>query len=482
MVSPKRAAEIDSYMINTLSIPSLVLMEQAAMGIADAVKEFHAAKKVIVLCGKGNNGGDGYAAARILITMGYDVCVLAAGEASTDDAKANAALIKKLGKLEYIDENSDFFGKHADADIIIDALFGTGLTRTPTGVYAKLIDEINKHTAKVVSADIPSGVYGANGQTEKAVKADVTVTFQYAKPGHFIYPGREYTGKLIIKSIGTNEGLIPSKMFHVDSCALEKRRNNTNKGSFGKLSVIAGKKGMAGAAVMCAKASVAAGSGLTRVGTTEFVMEPVQKNVPEATAVCLGEDTIDAGKAAAFAEGALAIGPGLGTGEDIYELLLKTLPLSIPKIVDADALNVIAEHNELRALLKGSLITPHPKEFSRLSGMSMDEILSDPIKATESLSKELGAAVLLKGSTTVVSDGERTAIVTAGHPGMAKGGSGDVLTGVAGSLTAQGYTPFEAGYMAAYFCGKAGERAAAKKGGYSMSPMDTKDNLSMEQE
>lgn len=479
VVMPKRANEIDKYMIETLSIPSVILMEQAACGIADTVCEL-GGKKVIVLCGKGNNGGDGYAAARILLTRGYDVYIGAVGDAYTDDAKLNAALLKKLGRAVIIDKDSDFMKRHSDADIIVDALFGTGLTRTPEGVYAKLIDEINTSSAKVVAADIPSGIYGSNGQGEKAVKADITVTFQYAKPGHFIYPGREHTGKLIVKTIGTNEGLIPSDMFFIDSCSLEKRQNNTNKGSFGKLSIIAGKKGMAGAAVLCARASVAAGSGLTRVGTTEFCMNILQSSVPEATTVQLGKEHIEPIKAAEFIDGTAAIGPGLGTGSEIAETLKLILPLDIPKVVDADALNVIAEHPELKSLLKGALITPHPKEFSRLTGKNTSEILSDPVSAVKDFADKTGATVLLKGATTVISDGEKTAFVTAGSPAMAKGGSGDVLTGVAGSLIAQGHAPFEAAYMAAYFCGKAGEKAALKKGTYSVSPLDTIANLYME--
>ena len=480
VVTPSRAANLDKFMIESLGIPSIVLMEQAANALAnEAEKLCPPGGKIAVICGKGNNGGDGFAAARILLTRGYDVWCGVVGGASTPDSEANALLLSRLNRLEALEDDSDFLARHSDACVIIDALFGTGLKRRPTGIYEKLINEINAHSAHVVAADIPSGVFGDNGQAETAVNADVTVTFQYPKPGHFIFPGREKTGVLKIAKIGVDNGLSPFDIFHVDALCLPSRKSNTNKGSFGKLSVIAGSKGMAGAAVLCARASIAAGSGLTRVGCTEYVAGVIQQSVPEATVEVLGQDAIEPEKALTFADGALAIGPGLGSGTHIADVLRLILPSELPKVVDADALNAISREKELLNIIKNAVITPHPKEFSRLSGMSVQEVLADPVKAASEFALGYNVTVLLKGATTVVADGAKTALITAGSPCMAKGGSGDVLTGVLGSFLAQGMGVFEGAYSAAYFCGKAGERAAAVMGDYSASPMDTIANLNL---
>ncbi|MBR0135020.1 MAG: NAD(P)H-hydrate dehydratase, partial [Clostridia bacterium] len=426
----------------------------------------------------GNNGGDGLAAARILLTRGYDVICGITGEPSTNDAYINAQFLIATGRLETIAENSGFI-RTSGADVIIDALFGTGLKRRPSGLYEELINDMNAHAAKVVCADIPSGVFGDTGQCELGVYADTTVTFQNVKTGHLVFPGREHTGKLVTAKIGADDRRDAFNKFWADEIVLPPRKSNTNKGSFGKLSIIAGSKGMAGAAVLAAKAAVKAGCGLTRVGTTEFAAAVVQKSAPEATVKILGAEDIDPKEALGFTEGALAIGPGLGTNASVKETVRVLIGLELKKVIDADALNVMAEDKAMLESLKNAVITPHPKEFSRLSGMSMSDILSDPVKAAGEFALMYKTTVLLKGATTVVTDGKRTVIVTAGSPAMAKGGSGDVLTGVTGALLAQGYAPFEAAYTAAYFCGRAGERAAKEKGEYSASPLDTIENLFM---
>ena len=475
VITPTRAAEIDRHMIEQLGIPGILLMEQAACAVADEAEKLADGGKILVLCGKGNNGGDGWAAARILMTRGYNVRVGAVTTELTGDAAANFTFFERTEKYELLTENTSFFADHADASVIIDALFGTGLHREPAGIYAELIEKINAHPAKVVAVDIPSGVFGADGYAKNAVRADVTVTFQYPKLGHFLFPGRDFTGRLITAKIGIDHAS-PSSIIHIDEYHLPPRPANTNKGSFGRLLLAAGSKGMAGAAVLSASAAVAAGAGLTTVLCTDHTANVLQISVPEAIVMPCGIDRFDFDLASLPRLTALAIGPGLGKTDDIYIMLQKLLPLSAPKVVDADALNVIAAHPELLDISKNAVLTPHPAELSRLTGMHIDTILKNPLKAATEFAEMHKTTVLLKGATTVVTDGKRTALITAGCPGMAKGGSGDVLTGVIGSLLAQGMDLFSAAATGAYFCGKAGERAYAALG-ISMSPRDTIRNL-----
>ena len=471
VITPARAAELDRTMIDTYGIPGLVLMEQAATAVADEAEKLARNQKILVLCGKGNNGGDGWAAARILMMRGYQVQIGTVTTEYQGDAAANFRFFHTTKQYELLEENTSFFEQNADASVIIDALFGTGLSREPAGLYAELIEKINTHPAAVVSVDIPSGVFGYDGFAKTAVHADVTVTFQYAKPGHYLFPGRELTGRLVIAPIG----LCPnprSHISHADHCTLPPRSANTNKGSYGRLLIAAGSKGMSGAAVLCTRAAIAAGSGLTYALCTESTANVLQLTVPEAIVHQAGKDTYSADPAAFPRFTALAMGPGLGKTPDIKTLLTQLLPMSAPKVIDADALNVIAEHPELFDMAKNAVYTPHPAEFSRMTGMRTEAILRDPLKAAMEFAEIHDTVVLLKGATTVVADAKHAVLVTAGSPGMAKGGSGDVLTGVLGALLAQGMDPFTAAYHAAYFCGKAGERAYEARG-ISMSPQDT---------
>lgn len=479
IITPAQAGELDSLMIDTLGIPGVLLMEQAATAVAKEAAALANGGKIMVLCGKGNNGGDGWAAARILMTHGCKVCIGAVTDELSGDAAANFRYFARTGQYELLRDVPSFFAKHQDSAVIIDALFGNGLSREPSGIYAELIDEINRHPAKVVAVDIPSGVFGIDGFAKTAVRADVTVTFQYPKPGHFLFPGREHTGRLVIAPIGICD---PPKthLFHADSCALPPRPANTNKGNYGRLLIAAGSPGMSGAAVLCARAAVAAGCGLTNVLCTQSTANVLQIAVPEATITPGGDAHFTYDFSEIPRHTALAIGPGLGKTPDIAALLRGLLPLAAPKVIDADALNVISQSPELFELAENAVFTPHPAEFARLTGMRTEAILRNPLKAAMEFAEMHRCTVLLKGTTTVVADARRAVLVTAGCPGMAKGGSGDVLTGVIGALLAQGMEPFTAAYHGAYFCGKAGERAYQSRG-ISMSPQDTIAHLSFQE-
>ncbi|MDL2237284.1 NAD(P)H-hydrate epimerase, partial [Christensenellaceae bacterium OttesenSCG-928-K19] len=337
VLDSKQMRAVDNYMINTNKIPGLLLMENAAMGICDAVMERTDPCTVHVICGMGNNGGDGLAAARILLTYGYDVYVVLAGtlENMTEDAARNYGLFSVLDRrtkhIQSIEDLMDW--EIPEANVIVDALFGTGIAREAEGFYKALIEYINSQDAAlVVGVDVPSGISADTGAVmDVAVRADITVTFQYPKMGHFLFPGREYCGELIVVPIGVDEGcevLQEAKVCVYESqdedICIGRRASNTNKGDYGRLMLIAGSKGMAGAAVLGARAATRVGAGLVTVGAGDDVLQVVQQAVPEATCKLLQDEngmllkhSIFEIARAAKGKTAIAAGPGLGTSDEI---------------------------------------------------------------------------------------------------------------------------------------------------------------------
>lgn len=473
---PSQARAIDQDMIIRQKIPGLLLMEQAAMAVCQIATQMQPlARRILVVAGWGNNGGDAFAAARILLVAGLDVQVgYLPAKALPADAAANFAFWENSERLTVLTEQTldAFFAQ--PADIILDGIFGTGLNRAPAGLFAQAIRAINRHPAKKIAIDIPSGVFGETGAAPLAVAADATVTFQYAKPGHLLFPGREKTGQLHIAKIGVDSRELPLKW--VDEFSLPVRAANTHKGSYGRLGVIAGAKGMAGAALLCTRAGMAAGAGLTTLLSCGYVCDKAQSSLPTAMAreISSHPDYIapkDSAENILAGFDALAVGPGIGQAEQTVDLVMQLAKSDCPKVLDADALTLLAR--QPLCFGTNTVLTPHPKEFSRLSGLPMDQILQNPVLHAQAFAKEHGVTLLLKGATTVVATGGEAYFITAGTPGMAKGGSGDVLTGVIGALLAQGLEPAQAAYGGAYLCGKAGERASAAKGEHSMTAEDT---------
>lgn len=477
---PSEAREIDKKMMLDKKIPGLLLMEQAAVAIFRTVERLDlSSRRVLVVAGGGNNGGDAFAAARILLINGYDVQVgYVPAKELPGDAATNYAFFEHSGRLTLLDERtlSSFFA--FPSEVILDGLFGIGLNREPAGIYAKVIAAINEHSAYKIAIDIPSGVFGETGTATIAVTADETVTFQYAKPGHLLFPGRALTGKLHIAKIGLDDAELSLKW--VDEFSLPVRPQNAHKGNFGRLAVIAGSKGMAGAAMLCTRAGIAAGAGLCTLLSCGYVCDAAQKNIAAAMAreiSSCAEHIAPTAPAEDLLSGfcAVAIGPGIGLNDRTAELVRQVAGSALPKVMDADALTLLSK-GELH-FGANTVLTPHPKEFSRLCGLPIEHILAHPIDCAREFSQKHNVTLLLKGATTVVADGGQAYLITAGTPGMAKGGSGDVLTGVIGGLLAQGFAPAEAAYGGAYLCGKAGERAAAAKGEYAMTAEDTISHL-----
>lgn len=492
-LTPEQMKAVDRYMTDRMKIPGIVLMENAAHGVYEAVSGETEPCTVQVFCGTGNNGGDGFAAARILLANGYDVHVVVLGNLSSlkDDAAANFAFFKENEEYFTVVANKEAFEALPEAEVYVDAIFGTGLARGVDGIYRDAIEYLNERDALVVSVDIPSGVHAGTGAVMgTAVEADITVTFQYPKIGHFLYPGRECAGELQVVKIGVDDGCdVPLQATvcayesdDADMC-LGERPLDSNKGDYGRLLLIAGSYGMAGAAVLSARAASRAGAGLVNAASCGEVIDVLQHNVPEATCFelasengLLTEDAVHAIEKLAQGKTALAIGPGLGVNEDITAVVGNVVSkYDLPKVVDADALNALAGHLEFLENKQGEVIlTPHLKEFSRLSGLDIKEIMENPVKAAVDFALEYGVTLVLKGSTTIVADQFGNAsLMCVGSPGMAKGGSGDVLTGVIGGLLSQGKDAYEAALTGVYIAGMAGEFATEQEGEYSMTPMDT---------
>ena len=480
VVTPQASREIDAYMIDTLGIPGLVLMEQAATAVAEAVLSL-GCRTAMVICGGGNNGGDGFAAARILRTRGVAVRVGAIKRELPTDAAANLEFFARTDAVTYLDaENLDAFFAQ-DCDCIVDAIFGIGLSRAPEGIFRQMIEAINAKACPVVAVDMPSGVNGETGQVQgTAVRADVTVTFQYAKTGHFIFPGRAYTGQLTVAPIGIDAGAKLPELFHMNEFSMLPRRVDGNKGTYGRIHIVAGSRGMSGAAVLSARAALAVGAGITAGYSCGYTVDVLQRTVPEALAVPLGtgEDHLENPDFAAVAASctAFVLGPGIGVHRELEGFIRQAAGSSVPKVLDADALNLISQMEDV-AFGANTVLTPHPKEFSRLCGSSVVDILADPLQAALHFARERECVLLLKGATTIVTDGRQAVFVTAGAPSMAKGGSGDVLAGAIGGLLAQGMPVFDAACAGAYICGRAGEAACAHKGEYAPSAQDTIANI-----
>ena len=484
LLNAQQMKACDQATIETFGMPSLVLMERAALAVRDVVLErYPDARRILAVCGSGNNGGDGYAAARLLNLAGRTADVLFVGKHDhrTEQTALQAEIFLRYGG-RHLPEDSSIKGY----DLILDALFGIGLTREVIGRYADVIQAVNRVDTPVVAIDIPSGVSADTGRIMGcAVQADLTVTMQYAKLGQMLFPGAYQCGEVLVRDVGiTDEGVSWDKE---PAYALEKkdledllpvRRPDANKGTYGKLLVIAGAKNMAGAACLAAEAALRTGCGLVKVLSDEANRVIVQSKVPEALFASWPKD----GGIADHLEwaDAVAAGPGLGQGAQAGAILSEVLTSwNGPLVLDADALNLIAKDRSLIGDLPlSAVITPHPGEMSRLMALFDDRVLSPagvaamPVETAEWCSEALGCITVLKGARTVVTDSEQIWLNLYGNDGMASGGSGDVLTGIIGSLMAQGTDAADASKAGVLLHALAGDEAAKALGRMSMKAAD----------
>ncbi|MDY3919337.1 MAG: NAD(P)H-hydrate dehydratase [Candidatus Limivivens sp.] len=472
----------DTATIKTFGVPSLVLMERAALACADALcDEDFDLSRTLVVCGSGNNGGDGFAIARILWERGLQPEIFPAGreENMTEDGKIQKKICENYG-ITFC-RNPEM----AEYTCIVDALFGVGLCREITGNYREWIEKINESPARVLAVDIPSGIHADNGRVMGcAVRADVTVTFAFRKIGHVMYPGAEYAGKVIRKPIGITAASLsqpPAVQAVTEEVRswMPARLENSNKGTYGKALIAAGTRNMSGAAFMASKAAYRTGTGLVRILTEESNRICLQTLLPEAildtlqteteAAAPLERDSYTALEAVHWA-GAVCIGPGYGTWPWKKELLIQMLHhLRTPLVLDADGLNLIAEEPEILENVSAPVIlTPHPGEMARLLHCTIPEVTEDPIRVCREFARKYRVICILKGARTVISDGPEAWINETGNDGMATGGSGDVLAGIITGFLAQGCAPLAAAILGVYIHGLAGDLAREQSGARGM--------------
>lgn len=497
VANAEKIRKADKITIEEYKLPGIVLMENASQGVARVCLEELSGiscPKVLVVAGKGNNGGDGYAAARLLKNKGVDCEIVVLGDINEikGDAKINLDVARRIN-IPVTDDISDIEEKIKEADLVIDAIFGTGFSGQAREPHATIIETINKLAKKTVSVDIPSGVNADNGHTDgSCIMADVTVTFALPKLGNILYPGAENTGRLEVVDISIPQPVVESLDIKTNyltdeeaKAMLPKRPLRSNKGTFGKLLIAAGSEKMPGAAFLAGKSAYRAGVGLVYTGIVYHRRKVFQMLLPEA--ICLSLDDYDGCVYRESYEGvedvmgnmtAIAVGPGLGNGKyvkDFVEILLSQA--NVPVIVDADGLNAISKTPEiLRKTKKTAIITPHPGEMSRLTGLSVKEILADPIETARSFSLKYNTVTVLKDARTVIASPDgRVYINLTGNNAMAKGGSGDVLTGIIGAFAAEGMEPFDAAVLGVYVHGKAGDMAAKELGHYGVLARDLVD-------
>lgn len=486
VISGQDAKRIDQYTIEKVGIPGLVLMERAAVATVCRIEKMATKKdRILCVCGTGNNGGDGIAIARILFQRGYDVSFVMVGnlDKATEDNKRQRAIARELGLLAM---NTTSLSEYT---IIIDAIFGVGLTREVQGEYAQWICDINASNSKVVAVDIPSGIDSERGQIMGvAVKATATVTYGFEKYGLLLFPGAEYAGVIYTEEVGFARLLQEDKMgFYYEEKDLKQllpqRHDYSNKGSYGKVLLIAGSKNMAGACVLAAEAAYRMGTGLVRILTVEENREIVQTLIPEAVLVTYDKDKVEEElvRSEIAKAKAIAIGPGLGCSHEARKIVTWVLDnAKVPVVMDADALQLVAENKRYVNPIKGNrakwnfkanvILTPHMKEFSDLLGgkISVKE-LQENILQTRELMAENENILVLKDARSIVLQGEKCYINLSGNNGMATGGSGDVLTGVILGLLAQGLEPYDAATVGTYLHGLSGDKAAKQYGRYAMT-------------
>lgn len=481
--------ELDKKAMEEYKIPGIVLMENAGIAVVDEVVSSIKAKDrkdVAIFCGIGNNGGDGLVVARYLINREISVDTYIVGNPNLykGDAKINYEILlsmeASLYTLEKERDLSELDGVINKYSIIVDGIFGTGLHRPIEGIAKKVIDIINNSEKEIISIDIPSGINGDNGQVYgTAVKANKTVTFQLPKIGNILYPGQSYCGELLIKSIGIPKKAVENIEERVCLITedrvkrnLTKRYGDTHKGTYGKALIIGGSTGMTGAVILASKAALRSGAGIVKAAVPKSINDIIESQFIEGiTTPVEGLWNESQQTCGLLDEDAIAIGPGAGKNKDFRGLLASVIENAlVPIVIDADGLNALAEDMSLLKALKAPcILTPHPGEMARITGLSIEEINRNRINIARDLSLKWKVITLLKGARTIISDESgRIYVNNTGNPGMATAGSGDVLTGMIVGLLAQGLSPLTATITATYLHGKAGDRAAKRYGQYSL--------------
>ncbi len=481
IVTKKEMQAIDAYTMDKIGIPSAVLMERAALSVVEEIERLNVSHgRVLIVVEGGNNGGDGLAVGRILLERGYKVDIYYIGgfEKVSQGFQQQWSILHHMGvRFRKTIPNKEYA-------VIVDGIFGVGLSREVQGVQKKAIEAMNHMDAIKVAIDIPSGIDATTGEVlGTAFYADYTVTFGLKKLGMFFLDGIDACGTVICKPIGfPAQALAHVKpmIYAYDNSDLDKlpkRVNNSNKGTYGRVAVIAGSKNMSGAAFLCSKAAYSTGAGLVKIYTHESNRTILQSQLPEA--VMMTYDDYEG--ALACIEDALqwatviVVGPGLGVDtvseRMLYELLMNA---EVPMVVDADALNILSNNIELlRTSSVQIIMTPHMKEMSRLIQRPVEEIAKNRFAIAREFAKKMQVTLVLKDAKSIATNGgQQTYMNLAGNNGMSTGGSGDVLAGIIAGMLAGGLTLADAARMGTYVHCRAGDLAAERKGNYAMLASD----------
>lgn len=473
-------------------VSGIVLMENAAIAVVNVLKEKFGDlkdKRIGIFCGKGNNGGDGFAAARHLINLGARVGIfLVCGEDFSPDAKNNYNIVKRMcADIKDISENADVSEDYiASCDIVIDAVYGTGIHGTVPAVAREVIERINRSSKYTVAVDIPSGVNADTGEICGAcIKAHTTVTFAEYKMGMFLFDGADYMGEIVCADISIPKYIVDAQNIRAsvtdDEFVREnfpKRKNNSHKGDYGKVFIVGGSAGMTGAAYMASQAALVTGSGLITLGIAESLNPIMENKLTEVMTLPLADNggNIVSGCADVIVErmnksDVILFGCGIGRGAEVKEILGKILrEAKVPVIIDADGLYAL----DTAMLEKSSaeiVITPHNAELARLIGKMPEE--KERPRLCREFAQRYNVTLILKGHYTVVTDKDGTQYInTTGNSGMSTGGSGDVLAGMVASIVGRGTKCAVAAAMAVYLHGRAADIAAEKTGENSLTPTD----------
>ena len=481
VLSAKQMLQWDDFTIAHEPVESLQLMERAAMACVSFLEENDLLNRSIkIFCGKGNNGGDGLAMARLFISKGFNpnIYIVEMGSLGSENFQANLQRLHSISTHIHFLQSKEFFPVIEKNELVIDALLGLGLDRPVHGLYAELVHHINQHNATVVAIDLPTGMFCDKSSLENTViKSNYTLTFQSLKRCFLMAENALLTGNVSILNIG----LLPEflKTIHTNTFLISEsiaqtiykpRQDFVHKGTCGHALIIAGSKGKMGAAILCTKACLRTGAGLVTVKVPQEEISILQICVPEA--MCFTDDKIDFSKYQSA-----GIGPGLGKEKIALELLKSLLQSTLSKyVLDADALNLIAENKELLDnISEHAILTPHPKEFDRLFGEVNNEFERN--EKAISISKKYSFTIILKGHHTCIVKNGTTFFNLTGNSGMATGGMGDALTGIITSLLAQGYDSLDAALLGVHLHGFAGDLALSDQSVESLMPSDLIDFL-----
>lgn len=489
---------IDKYCIEHLNIPSSLLMENAGYELFKSIYEktgLNLRTKILFICGKGNNGGDGFVAARhaVIKKLNINILSIAKPENMSKDTLLNHNVLRNFTDILYLDDlnlkyTEELINNH---DIIIDAIFGTGLSNTIKEPYSQIIEFINRSNNYVVSADIPSGICSNSGKIlGNAVKSNKTVTFAAHKLGMFMYPAVEYCGNIVVGEISIPHNVLNHEKHNINLITedfiknnIPKRIENSHKNSYGKCLVIAGSRLMPGAAFLSAKPVMKTGCGYCTLVTSQDRLSNSFGFMPECVFFDaeLERQNIDRIVEEIKKNTSIVIGPGITDSENTVEFISsfikKINDIIIPVIFDADALNCISKLENVR-LPEMSVLTPHPKELSRLLKVELSEINDNRVKYARALSEKYNCITVLKGANTIISDKTGNIYINpTGNSALATAGTGDVLSGILGGFTAQNKDILNMVIVSVYLHGKAGEIASKKSNEYSVTAMDVIYNI-----